>query len=79
MNAHGRLTAAVGSIALNVVLALILAQQAGAATPAADKSEREWPSYEISVGDEHHAKQEKRCVTGMRSRAMLAVLLALIV
>ena len=79
MNAHGRLTAAVGSVALNVVLALILAQQAGAATPAADKSEQARPSYEISVSDEHHAAQEKRCATGMRSRAMLAVLLALIV
>jgi len=78
MNAHGRLTAAIGSVALNVVLALILAQQAGAATPAADKSEREWSSYVISVGDDHHPAQE-RCVKGMRSRAMLAVLLALIV
>jgi hypothetical protein len=78
MNAHGRLTAAVGSVALNVVLALIMAQQAGAATPVADKSEPEWPRYVISVGDDHHPAQA-RCVTGMRSRAMLAVLLALIV
>jgi hypothetical protein len=73
------LTAAVGSVVLNVVLALILSQQAGAATPAADKSEQARQTYEISVGDEHHPAQQKRCVTGIRSRAILAVLLALIV
>ena len=38
MNVYGRFTAAVGSLALNVVLTLILTQSAGAAVPLATES-----------------------------------------
>lgn len=75
MNIYGRFTAALGSVALNGALALLLAQGAGAATPRATGSVQ---SYTVSVGDEQHRSHE-HCNGGMQSRAILAVLLALIV
>ncbi len=78
MNIYGRLSAALGSLALNGVLALVLAQEAGAATPAANGSVQSPQSYTVYVGDEQHQLHE-RCTSGIQSRAILAVLLALIV
>jgi hypothetical protein len=88
MNVYGRITAAAGSLALNVALSLLLSQGAGAAVPAASESVQQPHSYSdavqsprsytISVGSDHHPPKEQ-CPGGMRDRAILAVLLALIV
>jgi hypothetical protein len=78
MNIYGRFSAALGSLALNGVLALVLAQEAGAATPAARGSAQGSQSYTVYVGDEQHRLHE-RCTGGIQARAILAVLLALIV
>jgi hypothetical protein len=78
MNIYGRFSAALGSVALNGVLALALAQGAGAATPTTNGSVHSPQSYTVYVGDDQHRAHE-RCSTGIQSRAILAVLLALIV
>jgi hypothetical protein len=78
MNTYGRFSAAVGSIALNVVLALILAQGAGAAVPATNATELSPHSYAVVLGGDHRSSQ-KRCTSGLRARTILAVLLGLVV
>jgi hypothetical protein len=78
MNTYGRFTAAVGSVALNVVLALILTQGAGAAVPATNVSVQGPHSYTVFLGGDHRASHA-RCASGLRARTILAVLLGLIV
>jgi len=78
MNTYGRLTAAVGSVVLNVMLALMLSQGAGAAVPATNATMRSAHSYTVVVGADHRASHE-RCASGLRARTILAVLLGLIV
>jgi hypothetical protein len=88
MNLYGRFSAAVGSLALNVVLTLILTQGAGAAVPVSTESMQQPQAYSesgqrphtytVSVGaDRHPAKAQ--CAGGLRDRAILALLLGLIV
>ena len=77
MNRYGRFTAAVGSIALNVALALLLTQAAGAAIPATDRSEQGPRTFTVFLGADQHPVHE-RCVAGIRDRAIIAVVLALI-
>jgi hypothetical protein len=89
MNVYGRFTAAVGSLALNGVLTLILTQAAGAAVPATTESMPHPPSYgesvqsphtsyTVTVGADHHSSKAQ-CAERLRNRAILAVLLGLIV
>jgi hypothetical protein len=88
MNVYGRFTAAVGSLALNVVLTLILTQSAGAAVlvttssvrhPQCDTESMHSPhSVTFSVGTDHHPSKELS-PDRLRDRAILAVLLGLIV
>jgi hypothetical protein len=78
MKTYGRFTAAVGSVALNVLLALVLTQGAGAAVPATNISVQSAHSYTVSVGGNHRSSHE-RCASGLRARTILAVLLGLIV
>ncbi len=88
MNVNGRFTAAVGSLALNVVLTLILSQSAGAAVPLATESVQHPQtytetvhsphSYTVSVGTDRHSSKAL-CAGGLRNRAILAVFLGLIV
>ena len=78
MKLHGRFTAAVGSVALNVVLALILTQQAGATVPTTGPRGQDLQSYTVTLGADHHPAQQ-RCARAIRSRAMLAVVLGLLV
>lgn len=78
MKLHGRFTAAVGSAALNVALALILTQQAGATIPATHRPGQDLQSYTVTLGADHHPAQQ-RCANAIRSRAILAVVLGLLV
>ena len=77
MNVHGRFTAAVGSVALNVVLALIFTQTAGAAIPATNASAHDPHSYTVVLGADHPS--QARCAARLRTRAIIAVVLGLIV
>ena len=87
MNTYRRFAAAVGSVALNAALALMLTQGAGAAAVAnqtvhdahryADATQVSH-TYTIVAGTDHHVPTE-RCGRVLRSRAMVAVLLSLIV
>jgi hypothetical protein len=78
MNTYGRFTAAVGSVALNAVLALILTQGAGAAVPATNASTKGPHSYTVYLGTDDHPSHA-RCASGVRTRTIIAVVLALIV
>ena len=77
MNVHGRFTAAVGSVALNVVLTLIFTQAAGAAIPATNGSAHDPHSYTVVLGADH--PPQAPCAARLRTRAIIAVLLGLIV
>ena len=75
MNIYGGFDAALGSVALNGVLALVLAPGLGRQSP--QRTNHDMPqSYTVYVGDEPHRSHE-RCSAGIQSRAILAVLLAL--
>jgi hypothetical protein len=78
MNVYRKFTAAVGSVALNVVLALILTQGAGAAIPATNGSVQGAHSYAAHPGADQYPSHAQ-CVAGLRARAVIAVLLGLIV
>lgn len=78
MSTYGRFTAAAGSLVLNVVVALVLTQAAGAATPPADASVQGSHTYTVYVGNELPASHEI-CAGGIRTRAIIAVVLGLIV
>jgi hypothetical protein len=79
MNVYGRFTAAVGSIALNVALALLVAQGAGAAVPAMQEQPRDPQTTAVSATADHPAAAHEHCTRGLRAREILAVLLALVV
>jgi len=78
MNTYGRVTAAVGSLILNVAVALILSQGAEAATPNA---------YQPATGTVNHPQvltvklhgAEARCSSRLRTRTIVAVILGIIV
>ncbi len=76
MSKHERLYAAVGSAALNVVLALVLSQSAGAAVPASSERQAEPQQHVIQVSVEAHGAT-KSCAMHIRDRAIAAVVLAL--
>ena len=78
MNTHGRITAAVGSVALNVALALILSQGAGAATPSTNEPVPAPRSHVVYQGVDHRAS-DGHCASEFRARAIIAVLLAFVV
>ena len=78
MNMYGRFTAAVGSVALNVALALILSQGARAATPSTNALAPAPESHAVHHRADHHAA-DGRCVAGLRARTIIAVLLGIIV
>jgi hypothetical protein len=77
MNTYGRVTAAVGSVILNVALALILSQGAEAAVAPADK-----PAAPVSHPHELVVKlraADARCGSRLRTRTIVAVILGIIV
>jgi hypothetical protein len=78
MSMHERFYAAPGSVALNVAVALVLAQSASATVPAMSEREAEPRPHVIQVSAETHGAN-KHCVLRLRNRAITAVLLALMV
>ena len=78
MNTYGRVTAAVGSIILNIALALILSQGAEAAAPVADQITAKPVSHthqilvKLRTADAH-------CGSRLRTRTIVAVVLGMIV
>ena len=82
MNIRGKVTAAAGSMALNVALVLMLSQGAGAATPASERAAMEWtaePAHVVvyQVSDRNTAQEH--CQSRARTRAIIAVILGMIV
>jgi hypothetical protein len=78
MNTYGRVTAAVGSVILNVALALILSQGADAATPTTDRPAASPVSYPHQHVVKVHAA-DPRCGSRLRTRTIVAVILGIIV
>ena len=78
MKLHGRFAAAIGSVALNVVLALMLTRQAGATSSTTDGTGQTPQTYTVTLSADHHHAQQ-RCANAIRSRAILAVVLGLLV
>ena len=78
MNIRAKITAAAGTMALNLALALVLGQAAGAATPSAMRPvERPGNVVVIQAADQKGAGQH--CERRLRTRALVAVILAMIV
>jgi hypothetical protein len=78
MNTYGKVTAAFGSVVLNVALALVLSQGAAAATPPAEKLAAS-PAMHTHVLTTHHQASENRCTARLRTRTIVAVILGIIV
>jgi hypothetical protein len=78
MSKHERLYAALGSVALNLAVGLVLAQSAGAAVPAMSERQAEPRHHVIQVSAVAHDANE-HCLLRLRNRAITAVLLALMV
>jgi hypothetical protein len=78
MNAYGKVTAAIGSIALNVLLTLILSQGAEAATPPAEKLAPNPAVHTHELAAYRH-DSDARCVSRLRARTIVAVILGIIV
>jgi hypothetical protein len=78
MNIWRRCTAAVVSVALNVALALVLSQGAGAATPPTN---HQAPGLHSRTVHQRAGIQvvEAPCVARIQTRAIIAVLLAIVV
>jgi uncharacterized protein (UPF0261 family) len=76
MSKHERLYAALGSAALNVVLALVLSQSAGAAVPASGERQAEPRQQVIEITVATHGAT-RPCAKHIRDRAIAAVVLAL--
>ena len=78
MNTYGKVMAAVGSVALNVVLTSILSQGAEAATPPAEKlvSNPAGHTHELVVS---RHDSDARCGSRLRTRTIVAVILGIIV
>ena len=77
MNIWRKCTAAVVSVALNVALALVLSQGAGAATPSTNNQA---PNLESRTVDQGAGIQvmDAPCVARIQTRAIIAVLLAIV-
>jgi hypothetical protein len=78
MNMRERITAAAGSITLNVLVLLVLGQAAGAATPSAMKPV-EQPERVVAVQTADQTKAQAHCESRLRTRALVAVILGMIV
>ena len=78
MSKHERFYAALGSVALNVVVGLVLAQSASATVPAMSERQAEPRHHVIQVSAEARGANG-HCATHIRDRAIAAVLLALMV
>ena len=78
MSTYGRFTAAIGSILLNVMVAVVLTQAAGAAIPATGAPVPNSRPHAVYVSADRHAANA-HCTSGIRTRAIIAVVLALIV
>ena len=78
MNIWRKCTAAVVSVALNVALALVLSQGAGAATPSATHQAPDQQSRTVYHGTGIQVV-EAPCGARIQTRAIIAVLLAIIV
>ena len=78
MSMHERIYAALGSVALNVAIGLVLAQSASATVPASNERQAEPRHHVIQVSAEAHGAN-KHCVMRLRNRAIAAALLALMV
>lgn len=78
MNVREKITAAAGSIALNLALVLVLSQGARAATPSA-MAPAEEPHHVLvyRTVDRDHAQEH--CESSRRTREIVAVILAMIV
>jgi hypothetical protein len=78
MNTYGRVTAAVGSLILNVAVALILSQGAEAATPSANPPATSTVSQPHMITVNLHGT-DARCSSRIRTRTIVAVILGIIV
>ena len=78
MSKHERFCAALGSVALNIAVGLVLAQSAGAAAPAMSERQAEPRHHVIQVNAEVRGAKA-HCAMRRRDRAIAAVLLALMV
>ena len=78
MSKHERFYAALGSVALNVAVGLVLAQSAGAAVPAMSERQAE-PRHHVMQISVEARTANKSCAMRRRDRAIAAVLLALMV
>jgi hypothetical protein len=78
MSMHERFFAALGSVALNVAVGLVLTQSASAAVPAMSERQAEPQHQVIQVSAKVHGA-DKHCAMRLRNRAITAVLLALMV
>jgi hypothetical protein len=78
MSKHERFYAALGSVALNIAVGLVLVQSAGAAVPASDEPQAQPRHHVIQLNVEARATHEN-CAMRRRDRAIAAVLLALMV
>lgn len=78
MPMNERLYAALGSVALNIAIGLVLTQSAGAAMPATGERPAEPRHHVIQVSAAAHGANQ-HCVMRLRDRAIAAALLALMV
>lgn len=78
MNIRGRITAAAGSMALNVALVMVLGQAAGAATPSAMRPAEQSESV-VVVQMSDQKKAQPHCESKLRTRALVAVIIGMIV
>ena len=78
MSKLGRISAALGSVALNVVLALILSSGAGAMAQTKDELRPNSEAH-VVVQTDAQAAADYGCVFRFRNRAIAALLLALMV
>jgi uroporphyrinogen-III synthase len=78
MNTRGKVTAAAASIALNVALVLGMSQGAPAAAADASQAPAETRTVIVYRSGSHDEMQE-HCEARLRTRALVAVILAMIV
>ena len=78
MSKLGRISAALGSVALNVVLTLILSSGAGAMAQTKDES-RPAPEDHVVLQSDAPVASDFGCVFRFRNRAIAALVLALMV
>ncbi len=78
MSKLGRISAALGSVALNVVLTLILSSGSGAMARNQDEP-RPAPESSVTIQADAANWSDFGCTFRLRNRAIVAVLLALVV